>query len=35
LVVTLTALQWLIYDTFKVASGLPATGAAPEPTKSK
>ncbi|GAA6037305.1 hypothetical protein JCM8097_008674 [Rhodosporidiobolus ruineniae] len=31
---TLTALQWLIYDTFKVAAGLPTTGAAaPEPTK--
>ncbi|GAA5855857.1 hypothetical protein JCM8547_000388 [Rhodosporidiobolus lusitaniae] len=30
---TLTALQWLIYDTFKVASGLPATGGSPEPTK--
>ncbi|GAA5991330.1 hypothetical protein JCM5350_006986 [Sporobolomyces pararoseus] len=27
---TLTALQWLIYDSFKVAVGLPTTGAAPE-----
>ncbi|GAA6045728.1 hypothetical protein RTBOTA2_000897 [Rhodotorula toruloides] len=31
---TLTALQWLIYDTFKVTMGLPTTGsAAPDPTK--
>ncbi|KDE07311.1 hypothetical protein MVLG_02357 [Microbotryum lychnidis-dioicae p1A1 Lamole] len=29
---TLTALQWLIYDTFKVTMGLPTTGAA-EPKK--
>lgn len=26
---TLTALQWLIYDSFKVYAGLPTTGAAP------
>jgi hypothetical protein len=25
---TLTALQWLIYDSFKVYAGLPTTGAA-------
>ena len=25
---TLTALQWAIYDSFKVYSGLPTTGAA-------
>ncbi|GAA5974233.1 hypothetical protein JCM11641_003344 [Rhodosporidiobolus odoratus] len=30
---TLTALQWLIYDTFKVTMGLPTTGSAQEPTK--
>jgi solute carrier family 25 phosphate transporter 3 len=30
---TLTGLQWLIYDTFKVYVGLPTTGAAPAPEK--
>ncbi|GAA5945615.1 uncharacterized protein JCM15063_001079, partial [Sporobolomyces koalae] len=30
---TLTALQWLIYDSFKVAVGLPTTGSAPAPEK--
>ncbi|GAA5915435.1 hypothetical protein JCM8208_002111 [Rhodotorula glutinis] len=30
---TLTALQWLIYDSFKVYMGLPTTGAAAEPKK--
>lgn len=33
---TLTALQWFIYDSFKVAVGLPTTGAAqPSQEKSK
>lgn len=32
---TLTALQWLIYDSFKVAVGLPTTGAAPPPEEKK
>lgn len=27
---TLTALQWFIYDTFKVYSGFPTSGATPE-----
>lgn len=30
---TLTALQWLIYDSFKVYAGLPTTGAAPPAEK--
>jgi len=30
---TLTALQWFIYDSFKVYAGLPTTGAAPAPAK--
>ncbi|GAA5963645.1 hypothetical protein JCM21900_000207 [Sporobolomyces salmonicolor] len=30
---TLTALQWLIYDSFKVAVGLPTTGSAAAPEK--
>ncbi|KAI9226797.1 MAG: mitochondrial phosphate carrier protein [Piptocephalis tieghemiana] len=30
---TLTALQWFIYDSFKVNVGLPATGAAASPQK--
>eukprot|EP00798_Chlamydomonas_sp_ICE-L_P013826 gene13826-19744_t len=30
---TLTGLQWSIYDAFKVAAGLPTTGAAPPPVK--
>jgi solute carrier family 25 phosphate transporter 3 len=30
---TLTALQWFLYDTFKVYVGLPTTGAAPPPEK--
>ncbi len=30
---TLTGLQWLIYDTFKVYAGLPTTGAAPADEK--
>ncbi len=32
---TLTALQWFIYDTFKVYVGLPTTGAAPPAEKPK
>ncbi|KAI9806856.1 MAG: hypothetical protein M1833_002513 [Piccolia ochrophora] len=32
---TLTGLQWLIYDTFKVFMGLPTTGGAPPPTEKK
>lgn len=31
---TLTALQWFIYDTFKVYSGLPTSGASEKPVKS-
>jgi solute carrier family 25 phosphate transporter 3 len=31
---TLTGLQWFIYDTYKVWSGLPTTGATPEAKKS-
>lgn len=30
---TLTALQWFLYDSFKVAVGLPTTGAATNPEK--
>lgn len=30
---TLTALQWFMYDTFKVYVGLPTTGAAPPAEK--
>ncbi|GAA5821487.1 hypothetical protein JCM11251_004647 [Rhodosporidiobolus azoricus] len=32
---TLTALQWLIYDTFKVTMGLPTTGSAAPPAEKK
>lgn len=32
---TLTALQWLSYDTFKVAVGLPTTGSTPEDEEKK
>ncbi|KAJ2075603.1 hypothetical protein GGI09_004130, partial [Coemansia sp. S100] len=30
---TLTALQWFIYDSFKVQTGLPTTGAVAAPKK--
>lgn len=30
---TLTGLQWLIYDSFKLFMGLPTTGGAPPPEK--
>lgn len=32
---TLTGLQWLIYDTFKVYVGLPTTGGGEEQKKEK
>lgn len=28
---TLTGLQWMIYDSFKLFMGLPATGGSPAP----
>ncbi|KAI9263773.1 mitochondrial carrier domain-containing protein [Sporodiniella umbellata] len=32
---TLTALQWLVYDTFKINMGFPTTGGSEEPKKSE
>ncbi|KAL2136273.1 hypothetical protein VTI74DRAFT_4508 [Chaetomium olivicolor] len=32
---TLTGLQWMIYDYFKIFMGLPTTGGAPPPAKTK
>jgi len=32
---TLTGLQWMIYDYFKIFMGLPTTGGAPPPTEKK
>ena len=32
---TLTGLQWMIYDSFKIFMGLPTTGGAPPPETAK
>ncbi len=32
---TLTGLQWMIYDSFKIFMGLPTTGGAPPPEETK
>lgn len=32
---TLTGLQWMIYDSFKIFMGLPTTGGAPPPAEEK
>jgi solute carrier family 25 phosphate transporter 3 len=32
---TLTGLQWMIYDSFKLFMGLPATGGAAPPAEEK